>query len=141
MNQLVSIPQLSQTMMAMAREMERAGLIEEVFLLAAIMHLSSPVFYFIISYRIVCYLMFCSSFLQVMSDSFAMMDEEGADAAADAEVDRILQEITASQLKAAPDAPVTKPAAMAAEVSTEEQPSQEETDAELSEIQRRLAAL
>ena len=85
--------------------------------------------------------MFCSSFLQVMSDSFAMMDEEGADAAADAEVDRILQEITASQLKAAPDAPVTKPAAMAAEVSTEEQPSQEETDAELSEIQRRLAAL
>lgn len=33
MNQLVSIPELAQSMTAMAREMERVGLIEEVAIL------------------------------------------------------------------------------------------------------------
>lgn len=102
MNQLVTIPELAQTMIAMAREMERAGLIEEV-----------------------------------MNESFAMIDEEGVDAAADAVVDSILKEITAGQLRSASEVPVMKPPK---EVEFE-QPLQDETDSELSEIQKRLAAL
>lgn len=74
-----------------------------------------------------------------MNDSFAMMDDEGVDTAANAEVDRILQEITAGQLRSAPEAPVIKPDAEAAVVCDET--AQNEADSELSEMQKRLAAL
>ena len=61
MNQLVKLPQFSAAMQVMAREMEKAGLIEEM-----------------------------------MNDTLDNMDGEGINEAADAEVSKVLDEITAT---------------------------------------------
>mmetsp|Transcript_16264 Transcript_16264/g.24503 ORF Transcript_16264/g.24503 Transcript_16264/m.24503 type:complete len:222 (+) Transcript_16264:98-763(+) len=72
MNEMVKLPELRDTMTTLAREMARAGIIEET-----------------------------------LDDSFATMEPEDLDDAADAEVDRVIEEITAGVLEPAGNAPST----------------------------------
>jgi charged multivesicular body protein 3 len=53
MNNLIKLPQLNQTMMVMAREMEKAGLIEEMIDGA---HADAKIFFLIFKYSCFCFL-------------------------------------------------------------------------------------
>ena len=101
MNQLIKLPQFNAVMQTMAREMEKAGLIEEM-----------------------------------MNDTLDSMDDEGIDEAADTEVNKVLDEITAT-LPAAANARLPEaqrvPAAAAA--------AREESDNADNELMARVAGL
>lgn len=103
----MNIQEVSKTMRDLAKEMERAGFIEEV-----------------------------------IDDSFASMDPEGLQTEADAEVDRILNEITSDIFAKASEAPTTKLAssAISAPVAAEE-PEEAVEDAEFRAMQSRLQSL
>lgn len=92
MNQLIKLPQFNAVMQTMAREMEKAGLIDEM-----------------------------------MNDTLDSMDDEGIDEAADTEVNKVLDEITAtlpvaanSRLPEAQRVPAAAAAAAAREESANE---------------------
>jgi charged multivesicular body protein 3 len=71
MNKLVNVKEISETMRDMSREMERAGLVDEI-----------------------------------IGDAMDSMDDEGVDAEADLEIDKVISEITAGVLFSAGSAPV-----------------------------------
>lgn len=101
MNQLIKLPQFNAVMQTMAREMEKAGLIDEM-----------------------------------MNDTLDSMDDEGIDEAADTEVNKVLDEITATLPVAAnsrlPEAQRVPAAAAAA---------REESANEDKELMARVAGL
>eukprot|EP01034_Spumella_vulgaris_P034165 gene34165-42125_t len=108
MNKLVNITEISETMKTMAREMERAGLVEEI-----------------------------------IGDTMDSLDAEGIDGAADAEVDRIVAEITSDVLAPAGSMPTSKVKSTAVPTSNivlEEAPPVEE-DPAASDLLARLQAL
>ena len=116
MNQLIKLPEVSKTMTAMAREMERAGLVESM-----------------------------------ISDTFEMIEPTDMDIAADAEVSKVIEELTSEIFAGAKSAPTSRPTGTAigsgatATVGTrsaeEEAAAQAEMDADLKAMQSRLGAL
>lgn len=115
MNKLVNVKEISETMRDMAREMERAGLVDEI-----------------------------------IGETMDSMDEEGVDAEADREVDKVITEITAGVLSSAGSAPVRAPPgsskAAATPAATEATPTAaavaaEEEGPSADDLLRRLQAL
>lgn len=114
MSKLISLPEIQATMMEMAREMERAGLVEEM-----------------------------------VADAFALTEPDDLEVSADAEVNKVIAELTADLLAPAGAAPTSKinnrtaavssAADMGGAVSADE--SSAAADADLSALQARLGAL
>jgi charged multivesicular body protein 3 len=105
---LMNIQEVSKTMRELAREMERAGFIEDV-----------------------------------VEDTFASMEPEGLQTEADAEVDRILHEITSDIFAKASDAPTAKVASnvKSTPVAAVEEPEEVAEDDEFRAMQSRLQSL
>ena len=116
MNQLIKLPEVSATMSAMAREMERAGLVEEM-----------------------------------ISDTFAAIEPDDLEIEADAEVLKVIEELTSDLLAPAGLAPTTRikmPAPVGkgnslgeAVVAATEMDHSDAANAELLALQARLGAL
>jgi len=112
LNQLVNVREIQGTMMDMAREMERAGLVDEI-----------------------------------IGDAMDSMEDEGIDAEADREVDKIITELTAGVLAPAGSAPVRAPASKASAApaatieSTATAAAAEEEGPTPEELMARLQAL
>lgn len=109
LNQLVNVREIQGTMMDMAREMERAGLVDEIIV-----------------------------------DAMESMDDEGVNAEADLEVDKIITELTAGVLAPAGSAPVRAPPAKQAAApveSTATAAAAEEEGPTPEELMARLQAL
>mmetsp|Transcript_10185 Transcript_10185/g.15290 ORF Transcript_10185/g.15290 Transcript_10185/m.15290 type:complete len:125 (-) Transcript_10185:107-481(-) len=110
MNKLVSVKEIRETMMAMAREMEKSGLVDEI-----------------------------------IGETMSSMEPEGLDSQADAEVDKIMAELTAGVLAPAASAPVNaiRPAQgkMTAQEQQEQQQQAAEEDLSTQEMLSRIHAL
>lgn len=113
MNKVVNIPELRADMNSLAREMERAGMIDEI-----------------------------------MEDTLEMMEPESLEGEANAEVDRIMEELTSGILSKADAVPTTAPPVkqqapvvqQEEEMQKEEETTEEESE-ELKQMQARLQSL
>jgi charged multivesicular body protein 3 len=113
MNKLIKLPEVSKTMGEMAREMERAGLVESM-----------------------------------IDDTFELMEPDDMEMAADAEVNKVIEELTSEIFAGAKAAPTSQPIGTGAGVATtttrtaeEEAAEQAEIDADLKAMRSRLGAL
>lgn len=111
MNNVLNIPELKADMNALAREMERAGMIDEI-----------------------------------MEDTFEMMEPESVESEANAEVDRIMEELTAGLLSKVDVVPTSAPPPLVKqqqEVVQEEAQKEDEAEEneEIKKMQERLQSL
>lgn len=110
MNGLIKLPEVSKTMAEMAREMERAGLVESM-----------------------------------IDDTFEMIEPDDMETAADAEVNKVIEELTSEIFSGAKTAPTSRPigtgGSIGAAATTTTRTSVEEQDAEEAEIAADLKAM
>ena len=117
MNELIKLPEVSKTMAEMAREMERAGLVESM-----------------------------------IDDTFEMIEPDDMEMAADAEVNKVIEDLTSEIFAGAKAAPTGQPvgtgkgtsdidANSRTRTAEEEAAEQAEIDADLKAMQSRLDAL
>lgn len=136
MSQLISLPEMTATMAAMAREMERAGLVEDMvadaFALTGGAIRQRP--YLLIKLRTS--LNLCTS--------YHILEPDDLDMEADVEVNKVIEEITSELLAPAgmvPTKAIARPQASQAAGVDEDPVDTAAMDADLSAMQARLGTL